>query len=200
MEEVVEVEDAPVANVATDNRNEDLPDVSETDILKITSSDGVVYELTVAGARYSSTLRDNIKDSGISGILPLPNTTSENLKPLIEFMTHYSTNPPAVDKHTYGGEDREVLDTTLTDFDKEWINYNSEWDQAHFDTLANLMIAADYLNIREVLDVIAQGMADKTKDMSQEDLIKLFNIQESDLPTPDERAEIEKKYAFLKSD
>jgi S-phase kinase-associated protein 1 len=199
MEEVVEVEDVPVANVMADNRNEELPDVKETDVIKVISSDGVSYETTVAGARYSETLRNLIKDAGIDNAFPVPNV-SEHLAPLIVFMNHYSTNPPSADKHTYGGEDREVLDTTLTDFDKEWVDYDAEWDQDHFDTLANYMIAADYLHIREVLDVIAQAMADKTKDMSQEELIKLFNIQESDLPTPDERAEIEKKYAFLKSD
>jgi len=197
MEEVVEVPVEEVETKLLDNRNESLP-YAETDIVTLSANE-VEFKLPIAAVRYSKTLRELVVDAGINNVIPL-DMDPTHLKPLVDFMIHYAENPPAEDKHTYSGEDREVIETKLTDFDKEWVGYGGDWTQEHFDKLAYYMIAADYLDAIEILDVIAQTMADKTLDKTQEEIKILFHIKEGEGPTPEETKEIEAKYAFLKNE
>lgn len=198
----------PVAdNKPVDNVNEPLGYENE-DVFTVVTCDGQTFKVTVGAARYSKTLRDLLKDTDISAkdkdgnvaAIPLPSVYADQFAKILLFLNEYSANPPFEDKHTYGGEDREVLNTKLTDFDKAWVEYDGEWPQNRLDTLAHLMTAADFLDTREVLNVIAQTIADKIRDKTEAEFIKIFNIKPEQLPTAEERAIIEKKYAFLKSD
>lgn len=206
--EEVPVEDAektkteiaePVDTKPVDDRNEELP-YDEDQIVQVLANDGAEFQITIAAARYSKTLRDLIKDANADTGIPLPGITSTDMPRLIEFMKHYSKNPPADDKHTYGGEDKEVIDTKLTDFDKTWADYDNDWTQADFDRLAYCLLGADFLDSREIINVIAQVMADKIVNKTEPELVTLFNIQKEDMPTDEERVELEKNYAFLKSE
>jgi len=196
-----------VDNKPTNNINEEL-DYDNADKFEVTTSDDITFTLTVGAARYSRTLRNLIKGVGINqkdkdgNVVPVPlvGVEAAQFSKILPLLTEYGANPPVEDKHTYGGEDREVLNTKLTDFDKSWVGYDGDWSKDRLDELAYLLTAADWLDAREVMDVVAQTMAEKLKDKTVADLIALFALKPEQLPTPEERAIIEKKYAFLKSD
>lgn len=184
-----------------DDRNEPL-DYDDNEQVTITSYDGQDFTITIGAARYSKTLRSLIQDAGIENPIPLPNenATGAVLTRLVAFMNHYADNPRTEDPNTYSGEDREVTNTKLSDFDKTWISYDSVWTQQDYDFASTCLEAVDYLDARDILHVLTQVMCDKLTNRTPEELIALFKMRPEDLPTAEERAEIEKRYAFLKAD
>lgn len=177
-------------------------------LVNVVSFDGVLFPITIKAAKFSKTLVNLIADAGIEHAIPLPNeyATAANLTVFIDLMNYYAENPPALDKHTYGGDDRDVITTTLCDFDKEWVctgtdlKYDDEWPQSNYDRLAELVQVADYLEATEVMNTITQALSDHLRNKTEAEYIKIFGIKPEEMPTPEERAEIEKQYSFLKAD
>lgn len=201
--------------------HEDLgSDVSDDQEIQICYYDRV-YTLPLGAVRYSVTWRNLIKDTGLDEYIPDPDNpdkklvqlqavnpiselTAEQARPvfesMLELMKLYAKNPPDADRHTFGGEDHEVLDTKLSEDDKKWANYDKEYDQMDIDRIANVVQFSDYLEVKEVLNTCCQIAADKTQNLSEEELIKKFNLTKEQIPTETERKELEEKYAFLKAE
>ncbi len=63
-----------------------------------------------------------------------------------------------------------------------------------YDTLFALMLAANYLDVKRLLEVTAKHVASLIKDKDAEGIRKLFNLKPAFTPEEEEqlRAEIEK--------
>lgn len=190
-----------------DTPHEDLGvDLTDDQIVKVTYYD-TTYDVPLGAIRYSVTWRNLIKDAGIEGLVatnPIAELTPDEAKPFFEafldLLQLYYKEPPEVDRHRFGGEDHEVLDTKLSRVDKEWSNYDKEFGQDDLDRIANVVQFADHLDAREVLNTCCQIAADKLMNKSEEELIKIFNLQPDQIPTEEERKLLQEKYAFLKVD
>lgn len=62
------------------------------------------------------------------------------------------------------------------------------------NTLYDLLLASNYLNIRELLEMTAQAVADLIKGKTVKEIRKTFNIK-SDF-TPEEEEEIMKEHSW----
>lgn len=177
-------------------------------VVNVLSIDGVNFHITIKAVKFSKTLVNLVSDAGIENAIPLPNeyATATNLANFITLMNYYAENQPALDKHTYGGDDRDVINTNLCDYDKEWVcmepglKYDDEWPQANYDKLAELVQVADYLEATEVMNTIAQALSEKLRNKTEADYMRIFGIKPEQMPTAEERANIEKQYSFLKAD
>jgi hypothetical protein len=175
------------------------------EIVKIVSTDGVPLTLTVGAARYSATLRTMIIDAGRSVLTTPLELTNEHtqanvLQKLFDFMEYYALNPLTEDPNTYSGEDKEVTNTKLSDFDKNWLNYDSTWTAETYNFWEVAFQACDYLALFEIINVVCQAFADKLHDKTEAEIVELFGVTPDEMPTPEERSEIEKQHAFLKTD
>ncbi|XBJ03976.1 hypothetical protein VPH35_023007 [Triticum aestivum] len=104
-------------------------------------------------------IEDDCADNGI----PLPKVDSKILPKLLHL---YYSHRPAED---------------LKSFDAEFVKV----DQA---TLFDIILASNYLNIKGLLDLTCQTVAEMIKDKILEEIRKTFNIK-NDF-TPEEEAEI----------
>ncbi|VAI84650.1 unnamed protein product [Triticum turgidum subsp. durum] len=127
----------------------------------------------------SQTIRHMIEDDCADNGIPLPNVDSKILFKIIEYCKKHSSTSTAAPA---SAED-------LKSFDAEFVKV----DQA---TLFDLILAANYLNIKGLLDLTCQTVADMIKDKTPEEIRKIFNIK-NDF-TPEEEAEIrrENQWAF----
>ena len=148
-------------------------------MVTLISSDGERFEVPEAAATMSQTIRHMIEDGCTDGGIPLPNVTGSILAKVLEYCNKHAA-ASAGGEGSSSSSDKEELDK----FDKAFV----EVDQA---TLFDLILAANYLNVKGMLDLTCQTVADMIKGKSVEEIRQTFNIK-NDF-TPEEEAEIRKE-------
>ncbi len=125
-------------------------------------------------------------DSGAEEEIPLPNVKSAVLKKVIEFCRHALDSPPTeIEKPLKSANMQEVV------ADK-WYAAYIEVEQ---ELLFELILAANYLDIKPLLELGCASVAAMMKGKTPEQIRQLFHI-EKDF-TPEEEAQIiaENKWA-----
>ena len=155
--------------------DETAPTATATATITLISSDGEHFAVPEAAANLSETIHHMIEDGCTDGGVPLPKVAGGVLAKVLEYCN----------KHTAASEKEEV-----ERFDKAFIE---AVDQG---MLFDMVLAANYLNVKGLLDLTCQTIADMIQNKSVEEIRRTFNIK-NDL-TPEEEAEIrrENQWAF----
>ncbi|RZC85144.1 hypothetical protein C5167_007756 [Papaver somniferum] len=158
---------------------------SSSTMVHLRSSDGDIFEVEESIALLSQTITHMIEDGVVAGnVIPLSNISSEILEKVIGFL----------EKHA--GEEEEDRDEKEKEELKKWDENFAEKLKKDQYTLFEMILAANYLSARCLLDVTCQACADMIKGMPPEQIRKFFNIK-NDF-TPEEEAEVrrENQWAF----
>lgn len=150
-------------------------------VIKLKSSDNDVFDVDVEVAKASNTIKTMIEDLGLKEDekeeVPLPNVNSAILKKVIEWADHHKDDPAP------SAEDEETRDRRTDDI--------PDWDQKFLTvdqgTLFELIQAANYLDIKGLLDVTCKTVANMIKGKTPEEIRKTFNIT-NDFTPDEERA------------
>uniref|UniRef100_A0A804IH48 SKP1-like protein n=2 Tax=Musa acuminata subsp. malaccensis TaxID=214687 RepID=A0A804IH48_MUSAM len=138
-----------------------------TKIVKLRSSDGILFEVDEGVARqYSQSIGNLIEDDCATGVIPIFNVTCRILRMLLEYMENHAN---ATNNGVFGGPG-PVLAHRLKKRDAEFINVDN-------DTLFDLLEAADYFNVSSILELIVKTIAGKMNDNDEE--IKRNKVPES---------------------
>ncbi|KAL3821038.1 hypothetical protein ACJIZ3_006943 [Penstemon smallii] len=152
-------------------------------LLVLKSSDGEAFEVEESVASESHTIKHMIDDDVIDTGIPVSNVTSKILAKVLEYCKRHVE---AAKRIVADGDDK-ITDDDLKAFDAEFVNV----DQC---TLYDLILAANYLEIKGLLELTCQTVANMIKGKKPEEIRKTFNI-ENDF-TPEEEAEIRKENAW----
>jgi S-phase kinase-associated protein 1 len=144
-------------------------------VVTLVSCDGERFEITHEAAAMSQTIKhimeeDCIDDKGV----PLPNVKSNILAMVIEYCN----------KHAAAAAEQE-----LKSFDAEFIKQDNP-------TLFEIILAANYLDIKGLLDLSCQTVADIMKDLMPEQVRGMFNIYNDFTPEEEAKVREENKWAF----
>jgi S-phase kinase-associated protein 1 len=101
-----------------------------------------------------------IEDTGMDHPIPLPNVSSKILAKVIEYCKYHVDNQKSTDDKPATPEDE------IKAWDQDFVKV----DQA---TLFDLILAANYLNIKSLLDLTCQTVADMIKGKTPEEIRKL---------------------------
>ncbi|KAK7267869.1 hypothetical protein RIF29_20549 [Crotalaria pallida] len=145
-------------------------------MISLKSSDGDTFEVSPLIVKQMLTVQAFVEDDDSSiTVIPLPNVNTSELTKTIEYLNfHHREEKPTDDE--------------AKKFDAQFLkNLNHR-------QLLELVIAANYLNAKEFLDFLNQGVADRIKNKSVKFVRKMFGI-ESDF-TPAEEDEILKEHAW----
>ncbi|KAI3836251.1 hypothetical protein MKX03_018030 [Papaver bracteatum] len=153
--------------------------MSTSKMVTLKSCDGETFDVKESVALQSQTIKHMIEDDCADNGIPLPNVTSKILAKVIEYCR----------KHDGGDADEKKKDDELKNWDAEFVNV----DQA---TLFDLILAANYLNIKELLDLTCQTVADMIKGKTPEEIRKTFNIKNDFTPEEEEEVRRENQWAF----
>ncbi|KAL9229609.1 hypothetical protein vseg_005059 [Gypsophila vaccaria] len=145
---------------------------SEAKTITLRSSDGETFVVEERVALESQTMKHMIEDDCADSVIPLPNVTSSILAKVIEYCK----------KHVQCCDDVKIWDA---DFVKV--------DQA---VLFDLILAANYLNIKSLLDLSCQTVADMIKGKTPEEIRKTFNIKNDFTPEEEQEVRRENQWAF----
>ncbi|KAI3830678.1 hypothetical protein MKX03_005424, partial [Papaver bracteatum] len=116
-------------------------------MITLRSSDGWSFEVDEAIALQSQTIKRLTEDNWNYNGIPLPNVTSNILSKVLEYCEKHVADIPQ-------GDDGKVEDPELQNWDAEFLKVDQ-------DTLLDLILAANYLNIKHLLNVTCQTVADR---------------------------------------
>ncbi|XP_073278612.1 SKP1-like protein 1A [Primulina huaijiensis] len=159
-------------------------------IIVLKSWEGDTFEVEELVAMESQTIRNIIEDDCADAFIPLPNVTSKILTKVIEYCKRHvqaESEADVADGVTMAAD--KLPDDVLKKFDTEFVDVDQ-------DTLFDLILAANYLNIRNLLDLTCQTVADMIKGKSPEEVRKLFNIINDYTPEEEEEVRKENAWAF----
>ena len=158
--------------------------MSEEDNITLISQEGDEFQVAVEVAKKSETIKNLIEDIGVDdGKIPLPNVTSKILAKVIEYCNWHHENPTAVPE-----DNKDEDEPCRTDDIIEW---DLEFCKVDQPTLFELVLAANYLDIKELLDLTCKTIANMIKGKTPEEIRKTFNIK-NDF-TPEEEEQIRKE-------
>ncbi|CAN1226656.1 SKP1-like protein 1B [Linum perenne] len=145
----------------------------------------------------SQTIKHMIEDDCAGEAIPLPNVHSKILAKVIEYCKKHVETPKQVieycKKHVETPKPDAVSTSNADDSLKQWDTDFAKVDQA---TLFDLILAANYLNIKDLLDLTCQTVADMIKGKSPEEIRKIFNIKNDFTPEEEEEVRRENQWAF----
>jgi S-phase kinase-associated protein 1 len=147
-------------------------------LVKLTPSDDekAVVEVPLEVAHMSLTIKNMLEDLG-GGVpevaIPLHNVTSKVLNKVVEYCKYHVENPTKADESKKSGSE------DISPWDKSFCSV----DQA---TLFELILAANYLDIKPLLDVTCKTVANMIKGKTPEEIRKTFNIKNDFSPEEEE--------------
>ncbi|KAL8543312.1 hypothetical protein ACS0TY_004019 [Phlomoides rotata] len=141
----------------------------------LTCSDGTEFVVDEAVALQSQTLKHMIED-GCADNIPVPNVTAPILAKVIEYCKHHVAS---VDPN----------DADLKSFYEDFVKVDQP-------TLFDLILAANYLDIKNLLDLTCQTVADMIKGKSPEEIRTIFNIKNDFTPEEEEQIRKDNAWAF----
>lgn len=139
--------------------------MAETDIVTLQSQDGLELQVEVRFANQSVTIKNLIEDAGTKEKIPLPNVKGVILAKIIEYLKYHGENPTVVtdDKSNATGSN-------------ELVSWDLEFCKVDQATLFELILAANYLDIKELLDLTCKSVANMIKGLTPDEIRKTFGI------------------------
>lgn len=157
-----------------------LDDEPVSTMKTLVSGDGQKFKVStniLSQSGLISVMLENDKDAEELEVL---NVNGDILKKVIEYMTSHATPAPEIEKPLKSSNFSEVVGEA----DAKFIDVEQE-------TLFNLILAANYMDIKPLLNLGSAKVASMIKGKSPEQIRETFNI-ENDF-TPDEEAKIKEE-------
>ncbi|CAE8595508.1 unnamed protein product [Polarella glacialis] len=127
----------------------------------------------------STLIKNMVDDSGTDEEIPLPNVKSAILSKVVDYCKFHKDNVPAeINKPL---KSTNLVECGVSEWDNEYVNIEQE-------VLFELILAANYLDIKCLLDLTCAKVASMIKGKNTEEIRKQFNIV-NDF-TPEEEAQV----------
>ena len=116
-------------------------------------------------------------------LVPLPNVNTPVLKKVIQWLSYHKDDPtpPEDDKNN------EMRTDDISSWDADFLNVDD-------GTLFELMLAANYLDIKGLLDVTCKTVANRIKSKTPEDIRRTFNAMNIFTPSEEEQVRREEEW------
>jgi S-phase kinase-associated protein 1 len=154
-------------------------------IVKLESSDKKEFSVPVEVAQMSLTIKNMLEDLGDASEspIPLPNVNGKILEKVIEYCKYHYEHPTP--------QSEEKKDEKRTDDIIPWDRDFCQVDQA---TLFELILAANFLDIKPLLDLTCKTVANMIKGKTPEEIRKTFNIKNDFTPEEEEQVRKENEW------
>ncbi|CAK8574895.1 unnamed protein product [Lathyrus sativus] len=156
---------------------------ASTKKVNLKSSDGEIFEIEEAVALESQTIKYMIEDGCADDTgIPLPNVTSKVLAKVIEYCKKHV-------EVAAGSDERPADENTVNTWDAEFVKVDQ-------DTLFDLILAANFLDIKSLLDLTCKTVASMIDGKTPEEIRRTFNIKNDYTKEEEEEVRRENQWAF----
>lgn len=147
----------------------------------------VEFLVSREAARMSGLIKDLLEDQPEGeAVIPVPNVSGRTLRYVLEYIEHHHNNrAEPIEKPL-----KTRIDDVISAWDKAFLftDLVKNHDEKQHETLIDVIMAANFLNIKDLLDLTCACVASMLKGKSPEQIRALFNI-ENDF-TPEEEQKI----------
>jgi S-phase kinase-associated protein 1 len=159
-------------------------------MIKLQSSDDLTKtrEVTVKSITMSETIKNMLDDLSLcengldTPVLVLSNINSKMLDKIVEYCNYHADKVSSSTSPT---------DTKSTDDILPW---DVDFCKVEQETLFELILAANYLNIKSLLDLTCKTVANMIKGKTPEEIRKTFNIKNDFTPEEEEKVRKENEW------
>lgn len=145
-------------------------------VIKLQSAEGVNFETDIEVAKCFGTIRTMIEECGLDdeqdGVVPLPNVTSDILERVIKWAEHHKVEQTEDDdkktEDNYPVQTENVNSDDISTWDADFLNIDR-------DLLFQLILAANYLDIKSLMNAACKTAANRIKGKSPEEISLFFN-------------------------
>ena len=144
-------------------------------------------QITRKAAEMSKLIKEMLdEDEEDSPDIPLPNVQREALQKVVEFCEKHAEDPMTPISKPIKSTDMKVV--------------VGEWDAAYIDlehrVLFDIILAANYLDIPELLDLGCAKIASMIKSKQPDEIKDMFHIEKNSTPEEDEQVRRENPWIF----
>merc|ERR1719253_1663580 len=144
-----------------------LDEGDDDETLKLVSQEQEKFTVPIKVARMSELVKTMADTDKEEKEIPLPNVKGPVLAKVVEYMTYHASNPAQeIDKPLKSANMKEVVnpwDANFVDVDQE--------------LLFELILAANYMDIKPLLDLTCATVASMIKGKTPEEIRKTFDIE-----------------------
>ena len=164
-----------------------MASASESKPIKLTTSDNASLQVERKVAERSILIKNLLEDLGGDNdeAIPIPNVNEAVMKKVLEWCEHHKDDPPATQDDD---SDSRKKSTDIDEWDQKFMQVDQEM-------LFEIILAANYLDIKALLDVGCKTVANMIKGKSPEEIRKTFNIQNDFTPEEEEQIRRENEWA-----
>jgi len=159
-----------------------------TTTITLVSNDNASITVDRAVAERSMLVKNMLEDLGdgvLSTPVPIPNVNEAVLRKVIEWCEHHKHDPVASPDDD---SDTRKKTTDIEEWDQKFMQVDQEM-------LFEIILAANYLDIKALLDVGCKTVANMIKGKSPEEIRKTFNITNDFTPEEEEQIRRENEWA-----
>ncbi|KAL5206089.1 hypothetical protein ABZP36_034298 [Zizania latifolia] len=157
-------------------------------MIVLVSADGERFELPEAAAKLSQIVLYMIEDGCCYPSIPLPKVDGVILAKIVEYCNKHAALSSGADGSSDAASERSK--------ERELKIFDAEFMDVDVTTLFDVMMAANYLNIKGLLDLACQRTADLMKGKSPEQIRQTFGIKNDFTPEEEEAIRKENAWAF----
>ena len=148
------------------------------------TSDGQDVKVDISIAEMSTTLRPMLEgltgaEDGSEEPIPLPNVQKRVLDKVIEYCEHHKND--SASSESFSAEDPIAV-------------WDEEFCKMDMSLLFELILAANYLDIRSLLDVTCKTVANIIRGKSTEEIRRTFNIKNDFSPEEEQQVRKENEW------
>ncbi|KAH0456648.1 hypothetical protein IEQ34_014555 [Dendrobium chrysotoxum] len=145
-------------------------------MIRMMASDGKEVVVEEVVAMQSEIIRHMIEDNCIEDVILMPNVTASVLSNIFHYCKkHIDFSLPNIEE--------------LNDFDNKFVDIDT-------DALYDLIMATNYLGVKDLIDLICQKVANIIRGKSPEEIRQIFNIENDFTPEEEEKIRKENLWAF----
>lgn len=130
------------------------------DTVTLITNDDVEFKISTEVSDKLVTVQNLIQDIGSDGAIPTPEVNSKILSKVIEYAKYHLENPFTEDN----------TENYVTEWDSQFCNVDQE-------VLFDMILAANYLDYKDLLETTAQCVANLIKGKTPEQIRELFEIE-----------------------
>ena len=155
-------------------------------LITLVSSDGEKMQISAKAAQKSQLVKGIIEDYPDDAEVPLNNVKSNILKKIKEYLEHYQESDPKEIERPLASQNYQDC---VEPWDYEFINVD-------LDLIFEIILAANYMDIKPLLELASSKIASIIKGKTPEEIRKTFNIQNDFTPEEEQQIRDENQWCM----